>query len=122
MSSTVLTGRTQNGEPLPDPPWKRVTPPFRSQEGASIAFWDLLSKHSSVYLTLNALREHNQRIAWSPPYTSNISVALVGDPHSPHGLKRFSRHGGPDLRDLIGVRLTESWRHPTASTIVRDAS
>ena len=85
-------------QPLVDtqlPPWKRAKKPFRSQREAETAFWDSLSK---LWLTRRALREFNRR---------NDAAAKAGhyqlDNTRAPSIKRFARHGGPDLGDLRGV-------------------
>ena len=88
-------------------------------------FWDSLSK---IWLTKHALRELNRRNTPQHPscrrarrpitrgllaewrttgqrvtvadLLSNASLSYLKD------IKRFARHGGPDLSDLIGVRVS----------------
>lgn len=87
----------------PQPPWKRVRRPFESQQKAITAFWDSLSQ---VSLTRHALKEHNRRnrsaaelYTPAPEKPSDLGKG-VGD-----HIKRFARHGGPNLGDLRGVSM-----------------
>lgn len=90
------------------PPWKRAEKPFRSKEEAVATFYDSLSK---LCLTRRALRELNRRnqtkarltptgapIRWPD---QNRRVTVPKDSSSE--VRRFARHGGPDLCDLRGV-------------------
>ena len=68
-------------------------------------FWDSLSK---VHLTRGALREFERRTAQEgsgraqfPPATDTFLIASTES--KPRRLKRFSRHGGPDLTHIRGV-------------------
>ncbi|KAF2241478.1 hypothetical protein BU26DRAFT_571944 [Trematosphaeria pertusa] len=77
------------------PPVKRQK---RSQRGRTPPeFWDNLSR---VPLCRRALREFNRRtirpVALEPPARSVLKEDLVKQ------LKRFARHGGPNLRDIRG--------------------
>lgn len=86
------------------PPWKRVKRPFESQRKAITAFWDSLSK---VSLTQHALKEHNRRNRLA---ANLVTPAPERRPDSSKGvgadcIKRFARHGGPDLSDLRGVSM-----------------
>ncbi|OAQ62487.1 hypothetical protein VFPBJ_11424 [Purpureocillium lilacinum] len=110
-------------------------------------FWDGLSK---IFLTTNALRELNRRNSRQENSTrtkkpqptvaprrssrlrSSRARAEIGDPFQrveqghlthPKHLKRFATHGGPDLSDLRGVRLSQhvcyiadSWQFHRSST------
>ncbi|ETN42302.1 uncharacterized protein HMPREF1541_04243 [Cyphellophora europaea CBS 101466] len=66
----------------------------------SPGFWDRLSK---VPLCRGSLREFDRRISASgqQPLTSTALVPSARGPRSQH-LKRFARHGGPDLTYLRG--------------------
>lgn len=66
-------------------------------------FWDSLSK---VHLTRGALREFDRRIAQYGQPSSLVAVHS-GASTEPRirQLKRFSRHGGPDLTHVRGVRI-----------------
>ena len=80
--------------PHPQPPAaKRQKQSRRPPE-----FWDNLSQ---VPLCHGALREFNRRTVrpttHKPPVQSVLKEDLVKQ------LKRFARHGGPDLRDIRGV-------------------
>jgi len=87
----------------PQPPWKRVKRPFESQQKAITAFWDSLSH---VSLTRHALKEHNRRnrsaVGLDTPAPENPSDSGTG---ACDHIKRFARHGGPDLGDLRGVSM-----------------
>ncbi|KAL8950809.1 MAG: hypothetical protein Q9222_003186 [Ikaeria aurantiellina] len=89
---------------IEEPPWKRVKPPFNSWEEAQTVYWDSLSKLS---LTRRALRELDRRnkAAASEPTAYRPTAHSTLPKYPSNDLKRFARHGGPDLSDLIGVRL-----------------
>jgi hypothetical protein len=74
-------------------------------EEANIAFWDNLSK---VTLFPHSLKEFDRR---NPPPVRPAALAGSLDSTSLKGcsaqLKRFARRGGPDLRDIRGVCMTE---------------
>lgn len=85
---------------LENPHPKRI----RSQQLHSAAFYDTLSK---VRLTRRALNELDRRTnqikylkAFTPPPEPSHSENLT------KRLQKFAENGGPDLRDLRGVRLT----------------
>ena len=95
MSQPGLTEEQQ-------PPWKRAKELFRSREEADAAFYDALS---SLCLTRRALQELNRRnrriasatsVRW-PPVQSIETASLKGNLSE---IKRFARHGGPNLCDL----------------------
>jgi len=101
----------------PQPPWKRTKRPFKSRQEATTAYWDSLSK---LWLTRRALRELNRRngrtvcparTAPGSQLDSSTDRAALED--CSDQIKRFARHGGPDLRDLIGVRLARVTSRPS---------
>ena len=101
----------------PQPPWKRAKRPFQSRQEANTTYWDSLSK---LWFTRRALKELNRRNrqAASPVRTEIIRRPdLSGEPaalkNCPPQLKRFARHGGPDLRDLRGVTLAQVMSRPS---------
>jgi len=80
-----------------------LKPPVNHQKSSQRSrtppeFWDNLSQ---VPLCRRALREFNRRtirpITLEPPARSILKEDLVKQ------LKRFSRHGGPNLSDIRGV-------------------
>jgi hypothetical protein len=84
-----------------EPQWKRAG--FRSAEEANIAFWNNLLK---VPLGPRALKEFDPRnilvtskLATRVDFQRN-STSLKGCSTQ---LKRFAKHGGPDLQDLREV-------------------
>lgn len=106
------------------PPWKNAKRPLQSQQETTTAYWDSLSK---LWLTRRALSELDRR---NRQRASSVrtTVAGRGNLRDAKGvrqrkkkpkktteqgvlknpskqLKRFARHGGPDLRDLGGVSL-----------------
>ncbi len=93
----------------PQAPQKKAKRRRPSQQETNTAYWDSLSK---LWLTRRALNELNRRNRQkaSPVRTTAARRADVGGETdslknlSKH-LKRFARHGGPDLRDLRGVSL-----------------
>ncbi len=91
----------------PQPLWKRTKRRRQSQQETNIAYWDSISK---LWLTRRALDELNRRNRKrASPVRTTITRGLdLGDEAGPlknpsEKLKRFARHGGPDLRDLGGV-------------------
>lgn len=98
------------------PPWKRVKKPFESQQKAITAFWDSLSK---VSLTRHALKEHNRRNRLA---ANSVTPTPERRPDSSKGvgadcIKRFARHGGPDLSDLRGVSIVPLLTEFTADLV-----
>ena len=63
------------------------------------SFWDNLSR---VPLCRRALREFDRRTAQSVHVTSTTQLLEDQLTH----VKRFARHGGPNLRDIRGVSPT----------------
>lgn len=55
---------------------------------------------SKVPLTREALREHNRRTSHLPN--------IIPPPALTRSIKRFARHGGPDLTDIRGVSTLHS--------------
>jgi len=95
----------------PQPPWKRVKRPFQSRQEANAAYWDSLSKLSLTRRALKEFDRRNRRTA-RPAGTAHESGShLSRDPPAlkdcSNQIKRFARHGGPDLRDLRGVSLAQ---------------
>lgn len=91
----------------PESPWKRAKRLFQPQQEANAAYWDSLSK---LWLTRRALKELNRRNKQTASSVRTEIIrrsgrseesATLENCSSP--LKRFARHGGPDLRDLRGV-------------------
>ena len=67
----------------------------------SAAFYDSLSK---IYLTRRALKEHDRRESHRAEIQRPAQpLRQSGIPTDAKAIKRFARHGGPDLRDLRGV-------------------
>lgn len=88
------------------PPWARAEKPFRSKEEAVATFYDSLSKLSLTRRALRELNRRNQKTRLAPtvapvrwPDRNKRVTTLNSSPE----LRRFARHGGPDLRDLRGV-------------------
>lgn len=88
------------------PPWARAEKPFRSKKEAIATFYDSLPKLSLTRGALRELNRRNQKARLAPPATPVCSpdrnkrvTALDSSPE----VRRFARHGGPDLRDLRGV-------------------
>lgn len=95
---------------LSQPHWKRAKTLFQSRKEANTAYWDSLSK---LWLTRRALRELDRRNR--QPATNSVRTRITRRPNlrgelawenSTSEIKRFSRHGGPDLQDLRGASLT----------------
>lgn len=76
-------------------------------------FWDELSSISTIFVTRRALKELDRRnTLLSAGYLGRQSTSnsFAGD------IKRFARHGGPDLLDLRAVcRLPISYLPTTGS-------
>ena len=97
------------GATSPQPPWKRAKRPFTSREEAEASYWNSLSELCLTRRALKELDRRNRHTA-SPvttaiirrPWRSREPVALK---NCSNQIKRFARHGGPDLRNLRGVRL-----------------
>lgn len=77
--------------------------PSKRLKSSKADFYDSLSK---VWLTRRALKElaRRTRQADSPQRTPS-APRPVSRPSTLKQIQRFARHGGPDLRDLRGVRL-----------------
>lgn len=90
--------------------WKRAKTLFQLRKEANTVYWDSLSK---LWLTQHILRELNRRnrqpatnsVRTRITRRSNLKGELAWE-NSKSEIKRFSRHGGPDLQDLRGVSLT----------------
>lgn len=99
------------------PPKKNRSSPKerRPNSGQNASFWDSLSK---IWLTRRALQELDRRNFQNPAESSLISPTSHRQKRKKKvkqytqknlsGLKRLARHGGPDLSDIKGVRLTFS--------------
>ena len=89
---------TPAADPQPQPQAKRRKRSRRPRSRTPPEFWDNLSR---VPLCHRALREFDRRtvqpVAPKPPKRSVLKGDLVKQ------LKRFARHGGPNLRDIRGV-------------------
>ena len=72
--------------------------PSEQPKSSKAEFYDSLSK---VWLTRRALKELDQRTRQRAPQRPP-SVPRRSDLKQ---IQRFAKHGGPDLRDLRGVRL-----------------
>lgn len=92
----------------PQPPWKRVKKPFESRQQANRAYWDSLSK---LWFTRRALKELNRRNRQAANPVNIRRPDPSGEPATLENyssqLKRFARQGGPDLRDLRGVKSAQ---------------
>ena len=96
--------RTETGPTLEDTsearPSKRPKPSIKLH---SAAFYDSLSK---VWLTRRALKELDRRTGQvhrpQRPASASRHVYPIGT--LLRQIQRFARHGGPELRDLRGVR------------------
>ncbi len=99
------------GATSPQPPWKRAKRPFTSREEAEASYWNSLSE---LCLTRRALKELDRRNRHT---VSLVRTGIIRKPwrsrepltlkNCSNQIKRFARHGGPDLRDLRGVRLAK---------------
>lgn len=73
------------------------------------AYWDSLSKLWLTHRALNELDRRNKQNASPVRVTPAHRLDLDGETDSfkypSQKLKRFAKHGGPDLRDLGGVSL-----------------
>lgn len=71
----------------------------------SPGFWDTLSK---IRLSVGALRQFDRRVAQPKPLLPLAATDLLDFPtrRASETLKRFSRHGGPDLTHVRGVSLS----------------
>jgi len=94
---------------IPHPPRKKAKRRHQSQQETNTAYWDSLSK---LWLTRRALDELDRRNRQkASPVRPTVTRGLdLGDEPSQlenpsTQLKRFARHGGPDLRNLVGVSL-----------------
>lgn len=93
------------------PPCKKTKRHRQPQQERNTAYWDSLSK---LWLTRRALDELDRRNRQrASPVRPAIARRLdLGDEpgqldNLSKQLNRFSRHGGPDLRDLGGVSLAQ---------------
>jgi len=96
---------------IPHPPRKKAKRRHQSQQETNTPYWDSLSK---LWLTRLALDELDRRNRQRPSPVRPIVVRRFGLDDKPgqsgnlsKQLKRFARYGGPDLRDLVGVSLTQ---------------
>lgn len=82
----------------------------QSRRETNTAYWDSLSKLRLTRLALNELNRRN-REGYGLVRPTGVRVLDPGNEpnqlkNSSQQLKRFARHGGPDLRDVGGVSLT----------------
>jgi len=93
----------------PHPPRKKAKRRRQSQQETNTAYWDSLSKQWLTRRALNELDRRNRQRASPVRPTVAYGLDLVAEPGQLENLstqlKRFARHGGPDLRDLVGVSL-----------------
>jgi len=94
---------------IPQPPRKKAKRRCQSQQETNTAYWDSLSKQWLTRRALNELDRRNRQRASPVRPTVAYGLDLVAEPGQLENLstqlKRFARHGGPDLRDLVGVSL-----------------
>lgn len=91
------------------PPWKKAKRRRQPRQETNTAYWDSLSR---LWLTRQALDEldRRNRQRTSPVRRATTCrqdlVGVKGQLGNPSKrLLHFARHGGPDIRDLIGVSL-----------------
>jgi hypothetical protein len=92
---------------ISQPPWKKAKRPHQSQQETNTAYWDSLSKLWLTRGALNELNRRNRQTAGLVRTSVTRRPDLSGEPtalkNRSYQLKRFARHGGPDLCDLRGV-------------------
>lgn len=96
--STIATTSSQ-------PPGEKAKRRFQSKQESITAFWNSLSK---VWLTPRALDELDRRNRQS---AGSVRTSITPDQiretaaleHFSYQIKRFAKHGGPDLCGLRGV-------------------
>ncbi len=99
----------QSTTATPHPPRKKAQRRRQSQQETNTAYWDSLSK---LWLTRRALDELDRRNRQkASPVRTTVARGLdLGDEPGllkslSKQLKRFARHGGPDLCGFRGVSL-----------------
>jgi len=94
MARSQLRKRPYSNELQDHRPSKKIKSTGELYRSFPPEFWDSLS---AVPLTRRALREHDRR----------NSTRITPEPTTPtvytSNLTEFTRHGGPDLRDIRGV-------------------
>ncbi|KAI9779876.1 MAG: hypothetical protein M1816_003323 [Peltula sp. TS41687] len=82
------------------PPQKRARKEFSLRQRAKTTFWDSLSR---VHLTTRALKELDRRNhSHTSRRTTTTEIQRVWPQYITRQIKRFARHGGPNLTDLRG--------------------
>ena len=89
------------------PPQKKAKRRHQSQQETNTVYWNSLSKLWLTRRALDELDRRNRHRASPVKSTSTRGLDLGDEPglNLSKQLKRFARHGGPDLRDLGGVSL-----------------
>lgn len=90
--------------PTAAPPAKKAKRRQQRQQGTNAAYLDSLSKLWLTQQALNELNRRNRHTARRAGTTlrPDRNEPIASEPSSSQ-LKRFARHGGPDLRNLRGV-------------------
>lgn len=94
-------------DPVPQPASKR-----QKQQQTTASFWDSLSRQ---WLTRRALEELDRRTSELPltgPTCRTRSHKAKNQKFKLADLQRFSRQGGPDLKDLRGVSSKGAFMSP----------
>lgn len=86
----------------PPPARKRIRLSYPSQQEKATAYWNALSRHWLTRSALEELDRRNNQTSSSVQFWHNPGAVAV-DKYTTDPLKRLSRNGGPDLRDLRGV-------------------
>lgn len=104
-----LSPEPETTKPSPLPTTKRRKREQAQFQGPPPAFWDNLSR---LWLTPRALREFDRRARQRDSHQQRNpgNLKSVGAP----SLKRFARHGGPDLSHIRAVIRADS-QYMTAS-------
>ncbi|KAL8704528.1 MAG: hypothetical protein Q9201_002302 [Fulgogasparrea decipioides] len=103
-----LSEAEPEAETLLEPTTKRQKLRDSQRHRTPSSFWDNLSRQ---WLTRRTLREFDRRTVWPtvptlPHLISNENINLAK-------LKRFARHGGPNLDGIRGYPDPQKRRHPT---------
>ena len=94
--------RTEADLPLDDPSELQPSKRLKSRTKLhSVAFYDSLSK---VWLTRRALKELDRRTSQANSPQRPASTPRRVTRNTSKQIRRFARDGGPELRDLRGVR------------------